>query len=532
MSIDITSNSGNGAIVPESIFNYSYSEEVTSLSPASLTGGTGQVSINAVAIDDDKIGTSHPKTGLMVNNTIQLTDSEHGSVEFQVKNISLMNGVTTIIGDTIMSRLNVIKPAGPIGGAPETPATLLDAINYYCSLVSVTPVYDDLIDEAFALVPVNFIGWTGNVWEYLKMLCAAQSVSLTDDVGFEMYVSNNQLHFRYALVRETDFVGRDSDKSINIDAFDAAKSVGVYYYDTRFAEDGVMYEFSNYDKNADPDTIFKSSINDVMQVDAGESITKRFVMDASLQSINQPVCVSTISRVPPAAYAGLTGEYVVVGDDDLPIQPSEWVALGGKLEVSITENPNEIEVTITAPASFTMPTAANPATEVTNAPYKIGAELGDYPAFWLTGTGVFFNKQEKKFLTGASDSYTAKDEAPVIDNPFISDLHTLSNRGIAAAQEYCGPAVTITRSVADYGNFGDTIGFTERLSSNRFRYDSASYTPSSVQLTGRAYATVNDFDEKWVGKTFADFNAIAFESPSPEALKFNEFTVIPLMESN
>lgn len=517
MPIDITSNNGNGSIKPESIFSYSYSEEVTSISPAESKGGTGQITFSAVA---------EPDSLLLVNNTLTLTDTERGSVSGQVKSIALNNGVVNITADTIMSRLNVSRTAGPVGGPLETPATLLEAINYYCSIVSVTPAFDDELDESLALVPVNFIGWNGNVWEYLKMLCSAVSASLVDDIPIEMYVANNQLRFRLAMQNPLDFSGSDSELSVTVDAFDAAQSVGVNFYDTSYGSNKVVYEVSNYAENADPKTIFKSSINDVMQVDAGETLTKRFVIDASLESVNQPTPVATISRVPPAAYAGTTGEYVIVGSDDLPIQPSQWIALGGKLSISVTENPNEIEVTITAPASVTMPTAGNPATEVTNAPYKIGAELGDYPAFWVTGTGVFFNKIEKKFLTGAGELYTSEQEAATVDNPFISDLHTLSNRGSAAAQFYCGPRLTITRNIVGGYNFGDLIGVTEKIDDVRFRYESADFNPADIKLAGQSFTTINEFDETLVDKTFTQFNA-AFTD-----LKFNEFTVKPLMGAN
>jgi hypothetical protein len=517
MPIDITSNNGNGSIKPESIFSYSYSEEVTSISPAESKGGTGQLTFSAVA---------EPDSLLLVNNTLTLTDTERGSVSGQVKSIALNNGVVNITADTIMSRLNVFRTAGPVGGPAETPATLLEAINYYCSLVSVTPAFDDELDETLDTIPVNFIGWNGNVWEYLKMLCSAVSASLVDDIPIEMYVANNQLRFRLAMQNPTDFSGTDSELSLSVDAFDAAQSVGVNFYDTSYGLDKVVYEVSNYAEGADPKTTFKSSINDSMQVDAGETLTKRFVIDASLESVNQPVPVETITRFPPAPYLGATGEYVVVGNDDLPIQPSEWIALGGKLTISITENPNEIEVTIVAPDSLTMPTAENPTTEVTNAPYKIGVELGEYPAFWVTGTGVFFNKREKKFLTGAGDIYTSDQEGATVDNPFISDLHTLSNRGVAAAQFYCGPRLAVNRTVVSGYSFGDLIGVTEKVNDVRFRYESADFNASETRLTGQAFTTITEFNETLVGKTFTQFNT-AFTN-----LKFNEFTVKPLMGAN
>ena len=71
MSINLLSTSGNGNIKPDSIFNYGYSEEVTSINPAESKGGTGQLSASAVA-DTNSL--------LFVNNSVTLTDSERGSV--------------------------------------------------------------------------------------------------------------------------------------------------------------------------------------------------------------------------------------------------------------------------------------------------------------------------------------------------------------------------------------------------------------------------------------------------------------------
>ncbi len=517
MSIKITSNVGTGSVEPDSLISYSYSEDVTSIDPTTLNGGTSQVSVSALA---------NKTTPFLINNTMELADSESGTIGFRVKGVALNAGVASITGDTLMARLNVEKTAQPVGGEVGTPASLLDAINYYCELVDIIPGFDDGLDTTLDLIPVNFIGWKGNVWEHLKMLCSVASSSLVDNAPFEMYFSTDELRFREALARTVDNSERDSESSVAIDAFDAAKSIEVSYYDTSYGVDKVFYEFSNYDKNADPATTFNSSIDDVLQVDAGATVTKRFIIDASLTSVNQPTCVSTITRVPPAPYAdGGNGEYVIVGSDNLPISPTQWNSLGGSVIINLTENPNEIEITITAPPSETMPTAANPATEVTLAPYKIGAEssgLADYPALWLTGTGVFYNKQSRKFLTGADDIYTSNDAAPSVDNPFISDLHTLSNAGVAAAQSYCGPSVTVSKALGKPGTFGETIGERERIDDSYFRYESAAYTPSSVQLSGRMYTLVNEFDENWIDTTFATFNAAVTD------LRFNEFTVAPL----
>jgi hypothetical protein len=410
----------------------------------------------------------------------------------------------------------------------------MTAIIDYCDLVNVTPTFDGTLGDELDAIPVNFIGWSGNVWEHLKMLCSAVSASATVTSPIEMYIAPDGLHFRKALVTDSTIVDLDTDYSINVDSYDAAKSVGVYMYKTSYGVDKAVYEQSNYGPDVDKSKAFLASISDSMQVDAGQTITKRFKIDATLEYVNQPVCVDTITRTPPAPYVGATGEYVVVGTDDLPILPSEWNDLGGSVTISLTEVPDEIEVTIVAPPLDEMTKVDS---GIAFAPYKIGVESSggvDYPAFWITGTGVFFDKQLKKISTGAPDAYTTVTEAATIDNPFLISLASTRSRGVAAAQSICGPTVTLNANVAQGAGFGLDIGSMRKIASNKFRIDSVSYSENSVAITGAACATFADFNEIWTGKDFADFTAVALDPDDhpDQAMKFNEFTIIPLMESN
>lgn len=523
MSVQLI-NLGNGEIVDDGILGYSYSEEVTSLQPNESKGGTGQLSLRARENNIDKLGNTHPNTKLMINNTAIIVDSDFGSVDFQVKSISTTAGVASITGDTAQWRLNVIRTAGPHGGDGATMAT---ALYYYCDLVGIIPTIDAALLAELDAIPVNFIGWNGNVWEYLKMFCSASVIPI------EMYIDIDGLHFRRALDRVNEKTEFATDFSLSIDANDAAKEVGVYRYNTSYGVDKVVYEQSNYDVDADPEFTFLASIGDAMQVNPGQTIVKRFSIDATLEYVNQPVCVGTITRTPPAPYSGTTGEYVIVGTDGLPILPSQWNGLGGSVTIALTENPGEIEVTVVAPDVDEMTKVD---AGIAYAPYKIGVEEADgseYPAFWITGTGVFFDKRLNKFLTGAPDAYAAKDEAPTIDNPFITTAASLSSRGVAAAQAICGPSISISTTAATADNFGQAIGLTQRFESNNFRIESANYTEANVSMTGVSCAVISQFNVIWTGKTFADFTATALSGIAypDQALKFNEFTVIPLMEA-
>jgi hypothetical protein len=520
MSVRVVNTSGNGSFVKDSLISFSYEEDITSLEPSSIEGGTGQVSFSVEAVNTP----SKPNTKLMINNEMSLIDSDNGTVSFQVKSVSVSDGnVASITGDTISAKLNAVKTAKPFPHEGSD-YTLKAALDYYCGLVGITPVYDNDFDIDLDLVERQFIGWKGNVWEQLKLLCAGVCASDTDSVGIEMYVDNGELHFRKALSTVRSTAERSLSQTIAIDASEAAKSVEVINYNTYYGTDEVIFPEVLYTDGEANGSGFKASINDSMQVEAGQTITKRFPMAVTLEKINQPECVETITPLP---YDGTVGKYVIVGSDNLPILPAQWIGEGGRLEVSLTDVPNEIEVKVTGPKAESLGLASDPEVK-TLAPYKIGVETSDgvdYPAFYITGSGVFYNKQTTTFLTGSSDAITTVDDSPTsVDNIFITNAHDLSAKGVAAAQKICGPQVNLTRTIDGVEGFGTLIGSTEYVETSRFRVKTAGYSDSDISLTYSVSALVDDFNNKWTDKTIGDFNTTF------TGVAFNEFTVIPLME--
>jgi len=532
MPIKLENLSGNGSIVPNSIFEYSYSEEVNSLEPSTIAGATSQVNVSAIAVESELTDT-HSDSKLLINNTMLFTDDAFGTVEFLVKNVSKNLSAVSITGDTTQSKLNVERAAASHGGSGKN---LLSAILYYCSLVDIVPVIDEDFENELAEVPVNFIGWKGVVWDKLKELCAGVSASTTDNVGIEMFIDNTDLVFRKSRQNLISIERNLSNDSINIESFESARSVKVFNYNTSYGVDKVFYDVSNFDKNKDDLEKFQSSITDSMQVEAGETLRKRFSVNVSLESVRQPVCVEQITRSFPAPYSGVTGEYVIVGIDDLPIKPSQWNDNGGSLTLELVDGngeqlpAGEIELVIRAPKLSGLPLASDE-NEVSFAPYKIGVESSgeaEYPALWLTGTGVFFEKKEKLFLTGSSNEYTSKAEGPTVDNIFITNQFNASSRGVAAAQANCGPKISINRELATGVSFGD-IGSVFVSGLNKYRLNTASFSPSSISVTASASLSISEWNEIWSGSTFEDFEETVLnpEIFPEEALKFNEFSIIP-----
>jgi len=524
----LTNLTGSGTIEPNSLMMFSYTEDVTSLEPDDLTGGAGQVSFSAIRARQKNVtGNLHPSSKLLINNTLLLEDDRYGAVEFIGRDVNIIDDVVSVTGNTIQGRLNVEVTAPPHGG---TGSTLWTAIITYCNLVSISPVIDSNLQTTLDAIPVNFIGWQGNLWENLKALCAAVSLSDTDNIGLEMFINENELEFREAKNRQITLGDDVISKAIDIKNLEAEQSKEIIIYRTSYGVNQVIAEQGRAELTGATENV---TISDSMQVDPGETVIKRFSVNASLDSVNQPVNVSAISTLP---YTGSTGEYVVVGSDDLPVLPAQWQAQGGSLTVSLTENPNEIELVIVAPPATELPTADDPQT-VTLGPYKIGVESSgeeEYPALYITGTGVFFETENKTFLSGVPIEYLAQEEGSQIDNIFMNRDFDISCRGVAAAQVACGPDVQMNITLAESGTFGETIGQVFYDEQNKFRVINATFSDSQVDLTAEGCANFIDFENIWTGKTFAEFTARAGDNATygDQAMKFNEFTVIPLMEAS
>ena len=141
---------------------------------------------------------------------------------------------------------------------------------------------------------------------------------------------------------------------------------------------------------------------------------------------------------------------------------------------------------------------------------------------------MFYEKEQKLLLTGSSNEYTSRAEGPTVDNIFMINSLNASSKGLAAAQANCGPKIRIDRQISEGISFGD-IGSMFISGLNQYRIETVNFTDSSVSLTASASLTINEWNQIWTGLTFQDFNDIVLDPAlfPNEALKFNEFTIIP-----
>jgi hypothetical protein len=487
--------SGSGDFKDASLISFSYAEDATPISPANLNGGTGQVSAQLVQNEATR------GSRIAINNEALLSDEEYGNINFTIKKLSLNEGLVSVNGSTIQAKLDVERVAQP-QGSDAGGYNLYEAIVYYCSLVDVVPSFEAGLQAQLELIDIDFIGWKGNVWEHLKMLCSAYPID-EDGSLLEMYILEDQLWFRQALSTTLQTADLISSQSIEIDAYDASQTVKLVKYSTDYRADSLIRQ-QNID-SFNYANLELVSITDSFQVQANEKITRRVLINASLESVESPIPVQSI--VFPVTYS----QYVIVGKDEVPLTAAQWEGQGGLVEVSLTENPNEIEITITG--------ANYPELE----PFKIGVESSggeDYPAFYLRGTGVFFEKTEHTLYTGAPDSEIG--EAALIDNPFITSDEIFWGAAARINRELCGPTFSLNQSIPTGIEFGTTTGSIVEAFDSKFRIDKTNFGQTGVTIQGSSYVTFADFDAVWSGDDISDFNT------SMDGLTFNEFSIAAL----
>jgi hypothetical protein len=194
--ITVTNVTGSGSFDEDQIISYSYSEDATPYEPENINGGAGQVTLNVIA-DDNPRGTR-----VITNNQIRVEDPEFGTVTFTAREVNLGQASASISGETIQYRLNAIRKAPAQGGSGTT---LFEAILAYCALVDIFPEFEPATETKAQAIEVNYPGWDGNVWEHLKMLCAATQLDDVENTFMEMYISNDKLWFREGGKATVDF---------------------------------------------------------------------------------------------------------------------------------------------------------------------------------------------------------------------------------------------------------------------------------------------------------------------------------------
>lgn len=459
-SIEMTGTGTVGDIV-----SWTVREDGTPATLASSAGAPGSASIEARTTATSRF------TG---DNTVKLS-TNRGSWYGTVTEPSIERATTTLTAQSFTSALDVDKTAQPMAIYLDM-LTLDYAIRYYCGLCGIDSsqiVIDSTIGNQLILFP----GWRGNVWVKLKELAAVYLL--------EIVVVNDKLTFRPRASKTLDLSNYDALK-LSVDTTGYARTFKMMKYTNSSVKDWVVYP--------EPKTDPKEAT--IIQVDRDEVWRQRVTLKASLVSVNQPFAINTS----PFPYTFGQSTYTIIGNDNLPVAAQFWTDFGGKVEVALTENPFEIEITVQGPNTSL------------NAPYRLGVSDGDevYNTLYITGQGVESFGEEVTFPTAAPDS--SQEVGVTIDCPFIGDNDKFYAAAFALAASFGNPQSSISTGTMKTGvgnpGFSEVSGAKIIQDGVNYRSDTNNISAGAVRTTASRYVTDNDLRSVWAGKTDDNFRTV------------------------
>lgn len=444
---------GNGAFAGarSNITEYQVSEESTPVEASDSSGGTGQITFSAVD-DSARFGSM-----LLLNDTVKLIDGDRGETEGKINSMTSNDRVISVTADSRLGRLVVDKTAEYVNG------TFGSVINYYLSLGGITT--NIAVDATLSSIPVIAQGWTGDLWTKIKELLVV--------VGAEISLVRGNVVIRP--VRQARALEiNNASESWSIQNIDLAKQVEIYYYNSEYKANSLVYPQDGWNQDVP-----------VYTVDAGQLLEVDIPVDISLVSLTQPTPVLSVDQY----YAGPASVYSVAGNDGLPIPPAQWLADGGKLTVEIGEDGKSISVTVFGAVGDT----------AKYAPYRIAMSAGPsdyYSSLRIIGTGLFYHQNSIVVPTGADEESTPRDVGVSVDNIFVKDINEAWNTALNVTGKWAAPLRTISIGKADINRPGET----------QQSYDYATFADFDAYATTNGYSTFGAFDTAWAGETFGDFD--------------------------
>lgn len=413
--------------------DFSVQEDSTPIYASDSTGGAGTMTLQVDENGD---------TPYLLDAQIDLVDPAQGTTRGTIRGISSDDTAATLNADSRMALLNVKRNAAAVVG------TLEDALTYYYGLCGINDGF--VIDESIQDDPVTFLGFSGNVWEFLKRAGAVN--------GFELTLVSNNIVARPVRQNVSENY-RDSSRSWSYDTSQQALSVEVYKYTVSEVTSNLIY--NGYAENQTP-----------LSIDAGTSEEFTIPFSGSIISLDQPVYTTTIGPGDPGFSA-----YNAIGNDNLPITAAQWANQGGSLSIRASDDSRSIIVTVTAPS------------ETQYSPYRIGVSDGEttYSTLRIHGDALLYTKEMKTFHTAVDPDRVSQEVGATIDSEFVQTDQQLLDVAMGELRYWGGNRRTINVGTRGINRLGD----------------SGSY----------AYATFEDFDSWWddanPGADFGDFDTDA-----------------------
>lgn len=432
---------------------YTVTEESVPVAGGDATGSVGGITLEG-AVAQGGI------SALDSINDVTLTDSERGDTLGTIKNMSRnrTSGDWRIDSDSRLSEFMIEIQVQPYSG------TLEGAFLYYASLANITT--DVIVDDELKARPVDFIGFSGNLWSRMKEMAIG--------VGADLNLISGVIVLR-PLRAFVAVEGRDTESSFTLDKDGLALKQEVIWYNTAHRASSIVYPPGGWNNEVR-----------VYSVNAGEDAEHNIEVESSITSIQAPTMVTDVSPTYSA-----TSVYTIVGDDNLPIQPAQWAAYGGKVSVEIAPDTRSLIVKMTG-ASGMVQIDGNPM-KIFRLALSAGSTDSTYSTLRIVGNAVHMNQRSIIINTGVEPWRTGQEFAPTIDNEFLNTIDSAFSAGVRGARRHAGRTFTLDSSVVGINGVGDpgeakypTYEF------SRLKWEGNTYAQVTAELAGMTYAEVRE----------------------------------------
>ena len=429
-----------------------YSAEINSRNPGDYSGATQQATFSVPLTSETYMDQWGDAALLLDGNAI------------------IENGQVTAISDTgtqasytvagLASRLNRSRKVQPFNNT-----ALTVVVRAYFAAAGVSIPVPNMVGDFNVTVPA----WEGDLYDGLKQLLGAY--------GCYMWLEGDQVEIRQFALSDTlaELPANLVSKGRSVQGQDTVEWVEMAYYNSTYITNRQVYPYG-----IEAPTVFS--------VGAEETVVYEVQLNASLESVDQPVSVNTINLGSIDTF----GQYAVVDNAGAPVTSAEWLGQGGRVEVRLKDH-RTLEVTIRG-----MSTAA-----AERAPFRI-AEFGDRAdaALYVTGTGVRQSRKTVRLHTGSSRA--VPDTVQTVDNPFVSTL----------AQAYtAGQWAACDALLSEQVNFGGgpelfSLGTKYRTSNGAYRVAGVGLSPGGSSFNATLEVTMKNFADTLGSKTMAQMAAI------------------------
>ena len=346
----------------------------------------------------------------LMNTDVLVDDSYFGRTATRVAGVTSTPESDSITLETIMSKLVVDADIAPL-----RPSSLEGVVRYFFRCAKVEDLNWWATPLARAKVShVSVPASNGSVWTAFKRFLSA---------------NNLDVNFVYDTVVVSDF-GENILDLVNAKNFsyshhrgEPTELITVNVYHKQYSQ--LSQVLPVVPTKFDNEYAVDNTRETIISVGKGKVTETEIRVRAETEEVYQPACVESINlnAIPQ------TGCYTVVGKDNRPIKPRQWLDNGGNLTVSVKEDRKTIVVSVTG--------ANIPHLE----PFRVCESAGgtDYGSLYVFAKGIFFDIQPYHFYTGAKGGSGEE----TIDNPNIDSL----SKGIHAAAFYAERACNTDRQL-------------------------------------------------------------------------------------